>query len=185
VDGPRTDPLLLGIAAGDERAFAALYDRYAARMYRTALRILGSSADAEDVVQDVFLALVRSRKKLDGVHDLTAYLFAALRRGAALCARRRGRAVPASPTAVDEAIAPVDEVEPNHPLWDRLERAITSLPTEQREVLTLKFDGELTFAQIAEVTGLSIGTVASRYHYALGKLKGWLFTGGAAVGGKR
>ena len=61
MDGPGTDPLLLGLAAGDERAFAALYDRFAARMYRTALRILGSREDAEDVVQDVFLAAVRSR----------------------------------------------------------------------------------------------------------------------------
>ena len=53
MDGPGLDPLLLSLAAGDERAFALLYDRFAGRMYRAALRMLGRREDAEDVVQDV------------------------------------------------------------------------------------------------------------------------------------
>ena len=57
---------------GDERAFATLYDRFAARMYRVALRILGSREDAEDVVQEVFLATVRVHERLADVRDLTA-----------------------------------------------------------------------------------------------------------------
>jgi RNA polymerase sigma-70 factor (ECF subfamily) len=72
VSAPGTDPLLLGLAAGDERAFAALYDRFAPRMYRVALRILGSREDAEDVVQEVFLATVRVHERLADVRDLTA-----------------------------------------------------------------------------------------------------------------
>ena len=91
VNGPGTDPLLLGLAAGDERAFAALYDRFAARMYRTALRMLGRREDAEDAVQDVFLAAVRSRERLGNLRDLTAYLFAALHRAAGRFALRRAR----------------------------------------------------------------------------------------------
>ncbi len=171
MDGPGTDPLLLGLAAGDERAFAALYDRFAARMYRTALRILGSREDAEDVVQDVFLATVRSHERLGDVHDLTAYLFAALHRAAGRCALRRVRAISASPTAADEAIAPVERVASDAPDWHRLQQAIRSLPDEQRDVITLKIDGELTFAQIAQVMEVSISTAASRYHYALKKLR--------------
>ena len=58
-----------------------------------------------------------------------------------------------------------------NPDWHRLQQAIRSLPDEQREVITLKIDGELTFAQIAQVMGVSISTAASRYHYALQKLK--------------
>jgi DNA-directed RNA polymerase specialized sigma24 family protein len=50
VNGPDTDLLLLGLAAGDERSFVALYDRFAVPMYRAAFRILGSREDAEDVV---------------------------------------------------------------------------------------------------------------------------------------
>ncbi len=90
MDGPGVDPLLLSLAAGDERAFALLYDRFSGRMYRAAWRILGRREDAEDVVQDVFLAVVRSRRRLGDVRDLTAYLFAALRRapGGAPCGGR-------------------------------------------------------------------------------------------------
>jgi RNA polymerase sigma-70 factor (ECF subfamily) len=171
VDGPGTDPLLLGLAAGDERAFAALYDRFAGRMYRVALRTLGRREDAEDAVQDVFLAAVRSRERLGDVRDLTAYLFAALHRAASRCALRRQRALQVSPTAVNEAIAPVEQVAADTPDSHRLQQAIRSLPDEQREVLMLKIDGELTFAQTAQVTGVSLSTAASRYHYALMKLK--------------
>jgi RNA polymerase sigma-70 factor, ECF subfamily len=168
VDGPGTDPLLLSLTAGDERAFALLYDRFAARMYRVALRILGRREDAEDVVQDVFMALVRSRERLANVSDLTAYLFASLRRAAGRCALRRARSPQASPAAIFDAVAPT---EPTAPDCLRLQQAIRALPSEQREVIALKIDGELTFAQIAQIIGVSINTAASRYRYALSKLR--------------
>jgi RNA polymerase sigma-70 factor, ECF subfamily len=171
VSAPGNDPLLLGLAAGDERAFAALYDRFAIQMYRVALRVLGRREDAEDVVQEVFLATVRSRERLDDVRDLAAYLFASVHRAATRCAQRRTRAVPVSSTAADEAIAPPEPLLEDTPDWQRLHQAIRSLPEEQREVLVLKIDGELTFAQIATIVGVSISTAASRYQYALRKLK--------------
>jgi RNA polymerase sigma factor (sigma-70 family) len=170
VSAPGTDPLLLGLAAGNEQAFAALYDRYAARMYRVALRILGCREDAEDVVQEVFLAAVRSHERLADVRDLTAYLFAAIHRAAGRYAMRRARAVPVSPAAADEAVAPVEQ-DADGPDWHRLQQAVRSLPDEQREVVSLKIDGELTFAQIARIVGVSISTAASRYQYALRKLR--------------
>jgi RNA polymerase sigma-70 factor (ECF subfamily) len=139
-------------------------------MYRVAVGMVGSRQDAEDVVQDVFLAIVRSRERLSDVRDLTAYLFTALRRAAVRCALQR-RALPASSTAADEAIAPVETFASDNPDWRRLQQAIRALPDEQREVITLKIDGELTFAEIAQIMGVSISTVASRYRYALGKLR--------------
>jgi RNA polymerase sigma-70 factor (ECF subfamily) len=154
-------------------------------MYRVALRILGCREDAEDVVQDVFLAIARSRERLDDVRDLTAYLFAALHRAAGRCAQRRMRAPQASPTAGDQAMARVERVVSDNADWHRLQQAIRSLPNEQREVITLKIDGELTFAQIAQVMGVSIGTAASRYHYALQKLKASLVGAKPSLKGKR
>lgn len=79
---PGPDPLLLDLAAGREEAFAELFDRYGQRLCRAAVELLRRPEDAEDAVQDVFAALVRSRRKLAGVQDLTAYLFAAQRRAA-------------------------------------------------------------------------------------------------------
>lgn len=169
-----TDPLLLGLAAGREQAFAALYDWFATRLFRTALAMLGRREDAEDAVQEVFVSLVRSREKLTEVHDLTAYLFTALRRAAARCASRRAKEPAVSETAAEEAVAPAAQPELDTPYSERLEQVLGSLPTRQREAIVLKVDAELTFAQIARVTGVSINTAASRYRYALEKIRAGL-----------
>ncbi len=166
---PRPDPLLAGLAAGREAAYAELYERFGARLFRAALGILGSREEAEDAVQDTFTALVRARAGLSGVENLAGYLFAALRRAAAdRSARRRAerravREVPESPSVKPEAVRNL-----------RLELALAALPEEQREVLALKLDAELTFEEIAAALGVSPNTAASRYRYALEKLRGSL-----------
>jgi RNA polymerase sigma-70 factor (ECF subfamily) len=76
----------------------------------------------------------------------------------------------------------VGEVDPPE-LGGRIERALAALPLEQREVIALKVDAGLTFAEIAEVTGVSPNTAASRYRYALEKLREHL--GGPDSGGAR
>jgi RNA polymerase sigma-70 factor, ECF subfamily len=167
---PENDPLLLGLTAGDERAFAALYEQYATRLYRTAYGILGRREDAEDAVHEVFTALVRSRKALAGVNDIAAYLFSALRRAAIRCAQRQDRQPKSSP-AVEDIEAKAASGGTDRPASDRLEKALQMLPDEQREAISLKIDGQLTFAQIAEVLGISVNTAASRYRYALEKLR--------------
>jgi RNA polymerase sigma-70 factor, ECF subfamily len=170
MDSPGTDALLLGLAAGDPGAFARLYDGFARRLYRVALALVGRPEDAEDAVQDVFVSVVRSRLQLAQVDDLTAYLFASLRRAANRSLARRAReALPIeSPGEVAaDAGRPADD----HPHSERLDRALGALPAQQREVIALKIDGELTFAEIARLTGTSIHTAASRYRYALEKLR--------------
>jgi len=165
------DPLRVGLAAGREEAFAALYDRYAERLYRAALTLLGEPADAEDAVQETFMAMVRSRKRLARVHNLTAYLFAALRHAAARCAERRRRRPIAAHDAVQGALAACDSPARADPRCERLQRALSALPAEQRDVLALKVDGGLTFAEIGQALAVSANTAASRYRYALGKLR--------------
>lgn len=164
------DPLIAGLTAGDERAFAALYDRYGTRLYRTALGIVGRREDAEDAVQEVLISLVRSRKALAKVNDLTAYLFSALRRAAARCAQREKRE-PAAAQIVEDIEDKTTQGETNNFRADHLEQALRQLPEEQREVILLKIDGQMTFAQIAQVLEISLNTAASRYRYALEKLR--------------
>lgn len=175
MDPRAADELPRRLAAGDENAFAALYDRYAARLYRTAVGMLGRREDAEDAVQEVFIAMVRSREKLAEVRDLTAYVFAALRRAAGRCAAGRARQPQALQTAA-EAAASNAAGQDAPPVADglrgeRLRRALAGLPGEQREVIALKIDGGLTFAQVAGVLGIPANTAASRYRYALDKLR--------------
>src|SRR3972149_7170748 len=166
MSNPGNDPpetLLRRLATGDERAFAELYDRFGVRLYRTALGILRSGEDAEDTVQEVFTALVRSRKALTKVNDLTAYLFSSWRRAAGQCVQRRQRES-ALLHAVEDVDVPSVQKRTNHPFADHLEQALHGLPDEQREVISLKIDGELTFAQIAQVLGISINTARSEEH---------------------
>jgi RNA polymerase sigma-70 factor (ECF subfamily) len=176
VTQPGTDPLLGGLAAGDERAYEALYDRFGPTLYRIALGILGQPSDAEDAVQETFASVYRSRRRLPLVRDLKSYLLAALRRAASRVAAARD-------AASRPQLDPMGQRAPNDPadLGDRLEGALAALPLEQREVIALKVDGGFTFAEIAEVTGVSPNTAASRYRYALERLREHL--GGPDSGG--
>ncbi len=174
MERPGIDPLTVGLAAGDERAYAELYDRYGGRLYRTALGMLGRREDAEDIVKEVFMGILQSRHRLVDVQCLTGYLFTALRRAAGRCARRRAQSSALPEVAASTVSAATDRRDGSTPCSERLERALLSLPAEQREVISLKIDGELTFAQIAQVIGVNANTAASRYRYALEKLRGAL-----------
>jgi RNA polymerase sigma-70 factor (ECF subfamily) len=166
---PADDPLLQGLAEGREEAFAALYDRFAPALFRVAVNLTGSPHDAEDAVQDVFVGVVCARTSLPKVDDLRAYLFAALRRAALRrTAARRERSL--SPEELITLSTPQTK-SANSEEALRLERALRTLPAEQREVVALKIDGGLTFAEIAVVLGISPNTAASRYRYALEKLR--------------
>jgi RNA polymerase sigma-70 factor (ECF subfamily) len=152
--------------AGDDAALAAVYDAYAGAVYRQALAIVGSSADAEDVVQEVFLKLVRRRG--GPIRELKAYLFTAARHEAASVLRQRRREQPdadaaAAPGPTPSAASSADAL--------MLRNALAALPQEQRDVVIFKVYEDLTFAQIGERVRASAHTVASRYRYALKKLR--------------
>ena len=165
--------LIQALAEGREEAFAALYDRYAPALFRVAWTLLRSRPDAEDAVQEVFLGLVRSRVPLAHVVNLRAYLFAALRHAAARLAARRPAGEPLPPDELTARTTQPDEGLDPH-LLRRLAAALAVLPPDQREVLTLKIDGGLTFAEVAAVLGIRPNTAASRYRYALEKLRALL-----------
>ena len=160
------------LAAGDPDAFAALYDRLAVRLLGAARTMTGSSAEADDVVHDLFVALARGRARLATVTDLEAYVFTMLRNAV----RRRGRRAAIDRRAV-LAIAEDRRDTGAHATAaaelpdDELAAAVAALPEAQREVVALKIDAGLTFAEIAAVTGTSLNTAASRYRYALEKLR--------------
>ena len=157
------------LAAGDPAAYAALYARLARPLLRVASGMLARGDEAEDVVHDVFVSLARGREKLRRVEDLDAYVFASLRHAiAARLERRRTerRHLERIAAMRDEAVGPSEVAED-----DRLATALATLPPEQREVILLKVDAELTFAQIAQVLRISPNTAASRYRYAVEKLR--------------
>lgn len=128
-----------------------------------------TSADAEDVLQEAFLRYWRHQRHLPG--NPMALIITSIRRAAYDLARRDSR------RAAREQISFLENetvtwFEPSDAAETQLlQKAVERLPEEQRRVVALKIWGELTFAQIAEQLDCSQNTVASRYRYALARLK--------------
>jgi RNA polymerase sigma-70 factor (ECF subfamily) len=147
---------------GPRAAVGRLYDRHGAGLYRYALLILADPAAAEDVVQQVFTAVLTGGRVIE---QDERYLRRAVRNECYSTLRRRPRDSPAGrilePTAAGS--------QPEERL--ALEAALRGLPPEQREVLHLHVYEGMTFQEIADMADVSVNTVASRYRYALQKLR--------------
>jgi RNA polymerase sigma-70 factor (ECF subfamily) len=155
------------IAAGDGAALAGVYDGYAPRLHAVARRLLPVAADAEECVQEVFVSLVENSRRMREVADLGAWLFASLRHAVIARSKKNQRTL-----ALHAFAAPAEASSQTDPAQARaLTLALEKLPAEQREVVALKVDGGLTFAEIGALLGMSLNTAASRYRYALAKLR--------------
>jgi RNA polymerase sigma-70 factor, ECF subfamily len=155
------------ISAGDAQALEALYDAYAVALYRHALAIVGCASDAEDVLQEVFLKLVRRRG--GPIQELKAYLFTAVRHQAYSVLRQRQREplqTDLDPASLTPAGCPEETAG-----MEAVREAVQALPAQQREVVILKVYEQLTFEEIGRAVRASVNTVASRYRYALKKLR--------------
>lgn len=157
--------------AGDGEDWAEWLSRHGAALVLFARQWTASRADAEDVVQEAFIRFWRSRTR---ARDATAYLYACVKRCAmdwTRSARRRVRREEATATLrTDEGamLACPVECDERRAL---IESALWSLPAEQREVVVMKIWGGLTFPQIGEALEVSHDTAASRYRYAIAKLR--------------
>ena len=155
-------------ASGDR--LADLYDRFAATLFRHAAMILADRAAAADVVQNVFLKLAKAGSS--GEVESVAYLRRAVRNECYSVMRTRRRDVV---VAVDAALLERVEGADDRPAERlALEQALQELPAEQREVVHLKVWEGMTFQEIADVTGEGLNTAASRYRYAIEKLRAML-----------
>jgi RNA polymerase sigma-70 factor (ECF subfamily) len=162
------DALIAQARDGDEQAFASLYRRHRDWVIRIAWRITGSRDDALDVLQDAFTYLFRK------VADPTFALSTTLRgflyptvRHLALDRRRRRSDVDVDDLA-DVLPAPPD---PTTGTAHALRTALSTLPPAQREVVVRRFADDLSLQQIAEASGVPLGTVKSRLHHALAAIR--------------
>ncbi|MDP9174458.1 MAG: sigma-70 family RNA polymerase sigma factor [Planctomycetota bacterium] len=163
---PPANPLVRALATGEPNSCAQLYDRLGLSLLRVARVMLYASGDAEDAVQDVFVQIASQRDRLSQVRDLDAYVFSMLRYTVQRRLRRQG-----NEQHHLRQLARVGPREQCPGASNDLDEALKSLPAEQREVIALKIDGELTFAQIGDILNVSPNTAASRYRYALEKLR--------------
>ena len=141
------------------------YRRYGSALLLFAASLTGEMSRAQDAVHQVFLKLLESGSLREAL-DAKAYLFTCVRNAVLNDRKARQRDVALDPECV--------WFEPPHRDFAaelNLRRALWELPEDQREVAVLHVWGELTFAQVAEVLNISANTAASRYRYALAKLR--------------
>ncbi len=179
-----TPDLIRRYQRGQPGAFEALYNRYKDYVYRVALFMTRNSGDAEEVVQDTFIDLLRALPRYDtgGPARFETWLYrVAINRSQMRLRRER------SPSAVwDQVAEQVESIVNGHTshnpeaaalrreqasaIW----RAVDGIPDIHREVVILRYQAGLSYAEIAQVLNLDQGTVKSRLYYAHKKLEALL-----------
>ena len=171
------DELLLRVQSGDEQAFLALYGRRQGAIYRFALYMSGSPSAAEDITQEVFLALIREGCGYDPDRgSLSGYLFGIARK-LVLRFNERARNDVVLDSTSDNTHSPEFSVfeDPLADLTRRegimaLRRAVNALPRRYREVVVLCDLEEVDYVDAAAILNCPVGTVRSRLHRARGLL---------------
>jgi RNA polymerase sigma-70 factor, ECF subfamily len=160
--------LLARLRAGDGEALRAIFDQYAADLHRLAARLLGSSDDADDVVQDVFVGLPTALARYTERGNLGPWLRRITARLALLRLRGdRRRDATASRAASSEPHTP----ESDAVLKDRLGRAIGGLSPPLRVVFVLRMIEDCSHEEIASLLGTSVSASKVRLHRALQQLR--------------
>jgi RNA polymerase sigma-70 factor (ECF subfamily) len=157
---------------GDRQAFDRLYCKHLDALLTVARSLLGNANDAEDVVQEVLALLLESLATFRLRSSLRGFLVVCVANRCRDLLRRRRR----SGAESDCAAAPGGSSEPLELVIRNeqvrcLQEALSKLPYEQREVVVLHIHAGLTFRAVARALQLSLGTVQSRYRYALDELK--------------
>lgn len=171
------EALMAAYAAGEFAAFEALFARHRGGVFTFLLHRVGDRGLAEDLLQDVFLRVVKARASYQVGRRFRPWLFSIVRNAVTDSHRRRAvRKIVVLEEDLEptrEAVAPAGPAElvDAADLRAAIEGAVARLPAEQREVFLLRERAELDFESIAELTGAGLATVKSRMRYALGALR--------------
>lgn len=174
---------------GDAQAFRMLYRRYSDKLYRYALRLGTQPSEAEEIFQEVWLAVIRGKEGYRTNASFASWLFSIAHRRVADRWRTLGRHAPDSlhtahedeiehfqQTAATNFLTPEGSTQ-NAALGQALLDAVQKLPLPQREAFLMKAEGDLSLEDIARATGVPRETVKSRLRYAQQHLRemleGW------------
>ena len=173
---PTDEELMLAYGAGDVAAFQALYSRHRAPLFRHLQRQLRDPSLAEELFQDVWQRVIAARERYRPDAKFGTWLYQVAHNRIADHWRAK-QYRPDAPEDGDELAARVpDPQTPERQLSAfeerrRLQLALEELPEEQREVVLLRLEQELSLEEIGEITGAGRETVKSRLRYAMDKLR--------------
>jgi RNA polymerase sigma-70 factor (ECF subfamily) len=164
------------VQAGQVKAFEVMFDRHGSAAYSLAYRVCRRQATAEDVVQEAFLSLWRSRARYDPARGSVRSWVLRVVHNRAIDALRRAPAPAAELTAEHE---PPGSDDTEAIVVDRdsartVRQALHALPADQRQAIELAFFGGLTHGEIAARLALPAGTVKGRIRLGMQKLHGAL-----------
>ncbi len=174
-----TDQELVNRAnAGDAQAFEQLYTRHRGWVVALAQRFTGNNDDALDVLQDTFTYLFKKFPGFQLTTNLRGFLFPVVRNTSISVLRQRRKVIDLDETREDKA---------GRLAWHSpetagdLDRIVALLPEAQRQVVLLRFGGQMRLEEIADALVLPLGTVKSRLHNALKSLRSHLASEAAGV----
>jgi RNA polymerase sigma-70 factor (ECF subfamily) len=176
------------VQAGDPRAFELLYDRHGGAAFSLAYRMVGNRASAEDITQEAFLSIWRSRLRYDQARGSVRTWVLGIVHNRAIDGLRRS-------VVHDRRRAAIEGMEDRFEARDRTEveaarreearsvrSALDTLPEDQRRTIELAYFGGFSHSQIAELLNEPIGTVKGRMRLGLEKMRRQLGEGVAAEG---
>jgi RNA polymerase sigma-70 factor, ECF subfamily len=173
------EQLLERFRAGDRAALDEVFRHYRALAYRVAHRLLGNEADALDAVQEGFVKALTHLAGFRGRSSFKTWLLRIVSNAALDLGRQRGRREALPLAAVWERDLPTERIDPGRSsegadVRRLIDEALAALPEAQRRTFVLHVDGEMSYREVAEALGISIGTVMSRLFYARQKLRALL-----------
>jgi RNA polymerase sigma-70 factor (ECF subfamily) len=166
--------LIAAVLAGDIDSFAGLVRRYQDTCTRFAVRMLGSHVDADDALQSAFMRAFRGLRSCKDPERFGGWLYQIVVnecRTYASRQRRRELRFPTAEEAIERAVAPGSELEADNDVGGHIERALSMLPTEQREAFLLKYVEEMSYEEIAGMTGASVSALKMRVKRACDTLR--------------
>lgn len=171
---------------GDREAFGELVEQYRDNVYRLAYRMCGNAYDADEAAQEAFVAAWRALPNFRGDAKFSTWLYRLTSNAAIDVMRREKRHQTVGDGEMvdlaDDADSPQETVERTEQ-QEAVQKALSTLSEEYREVLLLRYMEELDYAEIAEVLQLPSGTVKSRINRAKAALKTALLKSGNIFGG--
>ncbi|MDB4898801.1 MAG: polymerase sigma factor, sigma-70 family [Gemmatimonadetes bacterium] len=162
------------ILSGDAEAYAQLVDRHYDRCARVAVRILGNREDAEEAIQDAFLRAFKALGDYEERERFSAWLTRILvnQCRTRLVRTRRQEAVflDVDPLVLEIAL----DGDEGDARWPELEHALTRLPNDQREAVVLRYADDLTYEEMARITGAGESALKMRVQRACARLRALL-----------
>lgn len=171
---------------GDREAFGGLVEQYRDNVYRLAYRMCGNAYDADEAAQEAFVAAWRALPNFRGDAKFSTWLYRLTTNAAIDVMRREKRHQTVGDgemiDVADDADSPQETVERTEQ-QEAVQKALSTLSEEYREILLLRYMEELDYSEIAEVLQLPSGTVKSRINRAKAALKAALLKSGNIFGG--